>query len=121
MFVERLKGRVGLTIGPFSGGLLQCHSMQVVEQADGRIVITDKVQLTRDEEFSPYCCGLCDCFTSCSCCTPRLAGHIDQAVSSMRRLGVLVEDGGAVGRRYVAPGAIELGDEVGVSSVPLLA
>ena len=90
LFVERLRGQVGLTIGPFSGGIVASHTIKV--QDDGPVVsVVDNVRLSRDEENCMCCCGLCEPIKRCF--MPRMAGHVEQVLSSMMRLRVLVEHG----------------------------
>lgn len=112
MFVERLRGQVGLTIGPFSGGVVASHTIKI--QDDGPVVsVVDRVRLSRDEEYCMCCCGLCDPVKRCF--MPRMADHMEQVMSSMLRLRVLVEHG-EMGSYSVTT----VDENQGVSSAPLL-
>lgn len=115
LFVERLRGQVGLTIGPFSGGIVASHTIKV--QDDGPVVsVVDKVRLSRDEESCLCCCGLCEPIKKCF--MPRLAAHMEQVLSSMMRLRVLVEHGET--SAYAADPGVGYVEEQGISSIPLL-
>jgi hypothetical protein len=117
LFVERLRGQVGLTIGPFSGGIVASHTIKV--QDDGPVVsVVDKVRLSRDEESCLCCCGLCEPLKRCF--MPRMVGHMDQVVSSMMRLRVLVEHGEAGTYAPSANPVVGYEEEAGVSRIPLL-
>jgi hypothetical protein len=110
MLVERLRGQVGLMIGPFSGGVVASHTLKIVE--NGPVVsVVDRVRLSRDEEYCLCCCGLCDPIKKCF--MPCMAGHMEQVMLSMMRLRVLVEHGemGAYSSTTM---------EEGVSRTPLL-
>jgi hypothetical protein len=88
MFVERQRGRVGLTVGPFAGDVTASHTLTVVKDAQGATRITDRVSLSR--EGSPeLMCGMLDCLESCL--LPTLKAYMDQVESSMIRLRALVE------------------------------
>jgi len=115
LFVERLRGQVGLTIGPFSGGVVASHTIKI--QDDGPVVsVVDKVRLSRDEESCVCCCGLCEPIKRCF--MPRMAGHMEQVLSSMMRLRVLVEHGES--GAYAANPGVGYDEEEGLSSIPLL-
>lgn len=115
LFVERLRGQVGLTIGPFSGGIVASHTIKV--QDDGPVVsVVDKVRLSRDEESCLCCCGLCEPIKRCF--MPRMAGHMEQVLSSMMRLRALVEHGET--GSYAANPGVGYEEEEGVSIIPLL-
>lgn len=118
LFVERLRGQVGLTIGPFSGGIMASHTIKV--QDDGPVVsVVDTVRLSRDEESYIWCCGLCEPIKKCF--TPGIDGHIEQTMSSFLRLRILIEHGGDTGSFAAASPGIGYDDEEeGVSTVPLL-
>jgi hypothetical protein len=95
MFVERQRGHVGLTVGPFSGGMRASHTISVFEEG-GRIRIVDRVRLNQEEEqlsiSNMFFCGALDsCFSSCL--LPSVSGYMDQVATSMARLRLLVADG----------------------------
>ncbi len=93
MFVERRRGHVGLTIGPFSGGMHASHHISVSE-SDGGVRIVDRVRLTRDTEEasipSLFFCGVLDSCLLRSCFMPSLNAYMDQVSTSMARLQILV-------------------------------
>lgn len=97
MFVERRRGQVGLTIGPFSGGIHASHTISVSDEG-GRVSIVDRVRLTRDMEgasmSSLFLCGVLDSCLLSSCLMPSLAAYMKQVSTSMARLRILVESGG---------------------------
>lgn len=115
MFVERSRGQVGLTVGPFPGDLYAHHTINVVETSDG-VVVMDKLRLAKEEEYSSlvYCCGLCNAVQSCW--MPVLDGHKELALTSMHRLRFLMERGEA----RVDTGTLQYEDHNGVSTEPLL-
>ena len=95
MFVERQRGQVSLTVGPFSGGMHAAHTISVFEEG-GKIRVVDRVRLSKEEESlslgSMLLCGIFDsCFSSCL--LPTLGGYLDQVTTSMARLRILVESG----------------------------
>ena len=97
MFVERPRGRVGLTVGPFSGGIYAAHTISIVEDGD-LLKIVDRVRLTKEEDelgfASMFSCGGCGVFDSFNrCLLPTVAGYMEQVESSMTRLRVLCENG----------------------------
>lgn len=115
LFVERLRGQVGLTIGPFSGGVVVSHTIKLED--DGPVVsVVDTVRLSRDDESWLCCCGLCEPIKRCF--MPGISGHMDQAVSSLSRLRVLVEHGET--GTYAAEPGVGYEEEHAVSSIPLL-
>jgi hypothetical protein len=97
MFVERRRGQVGLTVGPFSGGIHAAHTISVFEGEGGRIRVVDRVRLTQEEDPVPissmFLCGVLDSWFS-SCLLPNLGGYMDQVTTSMARLRILVENSG---------------------------
>ena len=84
MFVERQKGRVGLSVGPFDGDVTVSHSITF-----STINITNTVSLSRVESSSKVCCGLFEGLQMLF--SPTLQGYTDQVVSSMLRLRLLIE------------------------------
>jgi hypothetical protein len=88
MFVERQRGRVGLTVGPFAGDVTVSHTLTVVKDAQSAIRIVDRVALSR-EGNTELICGMLDCFGSCL--LPTLNAYMDQVESSMIRLRTLVQ------------------------------
>ena len=104
MFIERQHGRVGLTIGPFHGGIHASHSISVsLENSNSngrRIRIVDRVRLAREnEEEEVFAGGILGCAMG-SCIShfflPSISGYIDQVTLSMARLRVLLENRGSV-------------------------
>lgn len=97
MFVERRRGQVGLTVGPFSGGMYAAHTITVFEEG-GHIRIVDRVRLNKEEEegLSIASMFLCGAFDSClsSCLLPSIGGYLNQVTTSMARLRILVESSG---------------------------
>jgi hypothetical protein len=95
MFVERQRGRVGLTVGPFCGGIEVSHNLKILSEEDGgKIRIVDDVKLRRlgsDENDESHFCGVMDILEKCY--LPRLDDFMDQVLSSMARLRFLVEKG----------------------------
>ena len=93
MFVERLHGRVGLSIGPFHGGISASHAI-TVSMEDGRVKVTDRVRLIRDEQdmsmSSFFMCGAFDCCLN-QCMLPSVAGHMNQVMTSMARFKLLAQ------------------------------
>lgn len=93
MFVERRRGQVGLTIGPFSGGIQASHHIRVSE-SDGRVRIVDRVRLTRDTEgasmASHLLCGVLDSCLLRPCLVPSVQSYMNQVATSMARLQILV-------------------------------
>lgn len=121
MFVERLSGRVGLTLGPFPGHTELCHQIKVVtldnnstsgscgigidsgSNGSPTIRIVNSVRLRRcndnDENGggggeTVAFCGLADLWQRCS--EPSIEDCIDQVLSSMARLRFLMENGEVV-------------------------
>ena len=84
MFVERKRGRVGLSIGPFDGDVTVSHSISVTNMK-----ITNTVTLSRAVSSTEVFCGLFECLESFF--LPTLKGYTDQVVSSMIRLRLLIE------------------------------
>ena len=93
MFVERRRGHVGLTIGPFHGGIHASHTIHVSEDANnsGSIRIVDRVRLTRDEEVGFVGYGVVGSCLS-HCLLPSIVGYVDQVTTSMARLLLLLEN-----------------------------
>lgn len=121
MFVERRRGRVGLTMGPFSGDLTAFHTI-TAELGDGFVQVTDRVRVVKEngEDHSSIicCCGLCEVMQRCFL-PPKLDGHIDQSVASLTRLRVMVENGESAVMDS-APDLIVDGEDDPVSRQPLL-
>ena len=119
MFVERRRGKLGLTIGPFCGDLTAVHSL-TVKQLDGCVEITDRVRIAKIEEPGKFsvqcCCGLWDVVHRCLL-NSKLESHMNQAISSLTRLRVMLESGEV----QSPPDLILDGEEDGVSRIPLLA
>lgn len=122
MFVERQRGQIGLTMGPFAGDMTAFHTISIVD-GGGFIKIVDRVRIARDDNDNHThaavvcCCGLCDVVQRCFM-PSKLNGHMDQSEASMARLRVMVENGETA---LSPPDLIVEGeDENGVSTVPLL-
>jgi hypothetical protein len=106
MFVERGRGRVGLTIGPFAGGITVSHNLQILQCSDGscedggvasgKIRIVDDVKLRQTAGSDHYFCGILE-----KCYAPRLEDFMDSVLSSMARLRFLVEKGQGEHSMYV--------------------
>lgn len=95
MFVERRRGVVSLTVGPFSGGIHASHTISVFEDDSGRVRVVDRVRLTQEDEVSISGMFLCGVLNSCfsACLLPSVGSYMDQVTTSMARLTVLVEKG----------------------------
>jgi hypothetical protein len=93
MFVERQRGRVGLTVGPFAGGIVVSHNLKILSEDNGKIRIVDDVKLRRPDDASDeqHFCGVLDILGKCY--LPTLDDFMDQVLSSMARLRFLVERG----------------------------
>jgi hypothetical protein len=106
MFVERRRGRVGLTVGPFHGGILASHTITASkdDSVGGLVRVVDRVRLTHDDEdvslASFFCCGA---FESClsRSVLPSVSGYLDQVTTSMARLRLLVECNGISGENSI--------------------
>lgn len=122
MFVERRRGRVGLTMGPFGGDLTAFHTI-TAELGDGFVQVTDRVRIVKEngEDHSSIicCCGLCEVMQRCFL-PPKLDGHIDQSVASMTRLRVMIENGENALMADDVPALIVDGEDETVSRQPLL-
>jgi hypothetical protein len=91
MFVERSRGKVTLTVGPFVGGIHASHTISVFEEG-GQVRVIDRVRLDqREEDFSMARSVLGPCLSSCL--LPHLGDYMDQVKTSMARLQILVEIG----------------------------
>jgi hypothetical protein len=93
MLVERPRGQVGLTIGPFPGKIEASHKIHVTKMQTGLIRIKDTVRLQRDTNVDLSFCGVFECIEKCF--LPSTDDYIDQVLSSMARLRFLVENGEA--------------------------
>jgi hypothetical protein len=118
MFVERRRGKLSLTIGPFCGDLTAFHSL-TVNQLDGCVEIKDRVRVAKIDEPGKSsvqcCCGLWDAVHRCLLYS-KLKCHMNQAISSLTRLRVMIEHG-----EVNSPSDLILdGEEDGVSRTPLL-
>jgi hypothetical protein len=105
MFVERRRGQVGLTVGPFQGGVFVSHSIVVREeqgQSGGiRVRVVDRVRLTTTEDdelslASMFLCGVLDSINSCL--LPTVGSYMEQVTKSLIHLRGLVETGTVHGR-----------------------
>jgi len=121
MFVERQRGQVGITMGPFPGDLTVFHTIKVVK-GDGFIRVMDKVQIGHEELNSDnidYCCSnfydtIKQCFFGF-----KLESHIEHSITTMTRLRVMIENG-EVDSLYTPPSSLTLEEERGVFDLPLL-
>lgn len=121
MFVERQKGQVGLTLGPFPGHVQVWYKLRV-EPTNGRIRIVNQVRVDRDE-LSPHgfegatvsMCGLWEAVQQCL--LPTIDDYMDQVLSSTARLRFLVENGET--SLYVPEPPLPF-HRHGVSTAPLL-
>lgn len=95
IFAERQKGRVSLNIGPFPGDVTISHTITVNDQMyhdEKRISINDTVRLSHDKGNVELLWGIFDCVENCF--LPTIVGYMEQAVSSLKKLSVLVDNGG---------------------------
>ncbi len=120
MFVERSRGQVGLSIGPFMGGMVADHTITVGDncalmdsssgvaggenasspsstQSNGGVVITDTVRVRKDEDLAAaeegYSCGLFGVLERYA--LPSISGYMTQAALSLENLCDVVCDGEA--------------------------
>jgi hypothetical protein len=93
MFVERLSGQVGLTLGPFPGNTQVCHKIKVFQLDNGKLRIEDAVRLRKCDEDGENMsfCGIMDVLQRCF--MPSVEDYMDQVLSSMARLRFLIENG----------------------------
>eukprot|EP00529_Nitzschia_sp_RCC80_P014962 CAMPEP_0113459876 /NCGR_PEP_ID=MMETSP0014_2-20120614/10691_1 /TAXON_ID=2857 /ORGANISM="Nitzschia sp." /LENGTH=715 /DNA_ID=CAMNT_0000351499 /DNA_START=260 /DNA_END=2405 /DNA_ORIENTATION=+ /assembly_acc=CAM_ASM_000159 len=107
MFVERKRGHVSLTIGPFYGGIYATHSVRVLNESGNnlginRVRVVDRVRLKRsgDHDGDLGIAGLfgCGVFESClsQCVLPSVDGYVEQVRTSLGRLRLLVESGAMI-------------------------
>jgi len=117
MFVERQRGQVGITMGPFSEGLTCFHTIRISE-CDGYIKVIDRVRLgNEDEQSSLICCCNHVYARMKRCFISKLDGHKEQAVASITRLRVMVENGEV---ELYSENLIIGDEETRASSAPLL-
>ena len=120
MFVERNRGQVGLSVGPFMGGMVADHTITVGDncallaecseqhsggdsgatpaaQSNGGVVITDTVRVRKDEDLvaidGGYSCGLFGALERYV--LPSISGYMTQAALSLENLCDIVCDGEA--------------------------
>ena len=108
MFIERARGRLSLTVGPYGGGMVALHSIEVREVASDEglgvgVVITDRVWLEQgiDASFDTEP-DLVDFLLSCGdtchllerCYSPSLTDFVSQTAASLDSLRDLVTGGG---------------------------
>jgi hypothetical protein len=118
MFVERQRGHVGLTIGPFYGGIHASHTITVSDDQNGRVNVLDRVRLTRndDEEETGtataaeelFMFRIFGCFDTClsRCMLPSMVGYLNQVTTSMARLRLLVENSDWLSGKKTTNGSI---------------
>jgi hypothetical protein len=122
MFVERTRGRVGITLGPFPGNVQVVHQLVVEEEQlplVGRWRIVNQVRLqpygtTSDIGTSSYC-GVWDVLERCF--LPTVDDYMDQVLSSMARLRFLIEQQQQQGE---SPVAMHSGSDTDSLRTPLL-
>jgi hypothetical protein len=109
MFVERQKGQVSFTIGPFAGNIEVHHRVLVVAVTEnnasgsmhgaGKVRIIDDVRLLRSNNNDNDSSIEVNGSTCCSwnilqkCYNPNLDDHMHQTISSMAHLRFLIENG----------------------------
>lgn len=92
MFLERPKGRLGISIGPFAGDMSMSHTLTVRKVGDGVVEVHDRISLIPGTSTTELLCGAFDCLGSLF--LPSMKGYMDQTVSSLMRLRLLIESGG---------------------------
>ena len=110
MFVERSRGQVGISMGPFVGNMMAEHTFSIqdiaVERASSDVgpgatsgvSITNTVRMTREDHADgggSYSCGLFSMLQQWF--LPGMAGYMDQAILSLEKLSDVVCDGGENG------------------------
>ena len=120
MFVERNRGQVGLSVGPFMGGMVADHTItvgdncalletsevhagsgsglpSVAQPNSNGVVITDTVRVRKDEDLvateGGYSCGLFGVLERFA--LPSISGYMTQAALSLENLCDIVCDGEA--------------------------
>lgn len=120
MFVERNRGQVGLSVGPFMGGMVADHTItvgdncalletsevhagsgsdlpSVAQPNNNGVVITDTVRVRKDEDLvateGGYSCGLFGVLERYA--LPSISGYMTQAALSLENLCDIVCDGEA--------------------------
>ena len=93
MFVERQRGQVGLTVGPFYGGIFASHTIMVHEAEGGDVRVVDRVRLKQEEDeltlASMFLCGVFDSLNRCL--LPSIGSYMEQVTKSLIQLRGLVE------------------------------
>jgi hypothetical protein len=121
MFVERSRGQVSLTVGPFPGRIEILYKIRVDSVAGGRIRIAFDVALrpaASSDSYERVCmCGIWDWVEKCL--LPSTDDYMDQTLRSAAMLRFLVENGEG---RTMADESFPSGhpDFNGVSTEPLL-
>ena len=126
MFVERSRGQVGLSIGPFMGGMVADHTITVGDNcammdissglaaSNGGIVITDTVRVRKDEDLAAaeggYSCGLFGVLERYA--LPSISGYMTQAALSLENLCDVVCDGEACA--YAGTCSVDFSEERGL-------
>lgn len=137
MFVERSRGQVGLSIGPFMGGMVADHTITVGDncammdissglaggenasspsstQSNGGIMITDTVRVRKDEDLAAaeggYSCGLFGVLERYA--LPSISGYMTQAALSLENLCDVVCDGEACA--YAGTCSVDFSEERGL-------
>jgi len=121
MFVERRRGQVGITMGPFPGDLTAFHTIKVAE-GDGFIRVVDKVRIGYEElnsdEMDCCCNGVYDSIKR-SLFGSKLESHIEHSIASMTRLRVMIENG-EIESSFTHSSSLILEEDKGASDLPLL-
>eukprot|EP00980_Cylindrotheca_fusiformis_P030896 scaffold25602_cov225-Cylindrotheca_fusiformis.AAC.1 len=104
MFVERNRGKVSLTVGPFVGGIHASHTISVRQEGE-HVRVVDRVRIDQREEDislarSLFYGGALDSCLS-SCLLPKITDYMDQAKTSMARLQILVAIGDLSSRNVI--------------------
>lgn len=104
MFVERQRGHISITIGPFFGGINATHSIRIFHEVgnngvNDRVHVVDRVRLTRRGDHASHYflasivgCGALEACLS-HCVLPSVDGYIEQVRTSLGRLRLLIESG----------------------------
>lgn len=92
MFVERQRGQVGITMGPFPGSIELSHRISVfTNPRNDKVKIVDTVSMQRDMNDGMAFCGLWEALENMF--LPKVEDYLDQCLSSMARLRFLAENG----------------------------
>jgi hypothetical protein len=107
IFIERRRGHVDFTLGPFKGGVFVSHKLiaTVIEEENGinGVKLVDVVHLLNREtsnEFGWHCTQ-CSCVETMKnitrrCTSPSIDGYVSQTLLSMENLYYLCERHGGI-------------------------